>query len=413
MENITIRKKLTRSQSDVNLSKISSNSDILNSTMLMDCTVLSTQSETHNSQAEHCSLTEYKQEINSLKSKLNSADREIDNMLGEINNLKIIIDKQERQIELLKGVVNITPQQKKSISKRIMNINSPRSSPLYAKISCPTNKKSPLHNESNLVNNTIYLDTVAKTTQQSEIIDSHNIQNKDINIEKIPQAELISQKRKVLILGDAQARELCRLLKKLLGPEYAVSSYLKPGATLKDITSTTENYLVRNLSSKDYIIILGGCDDKNPNDLQFNLNLWLSQVTNTNIIISEVPYNKHLNESKLNYAIKFVCNRFSNAVYMDMNYSKFIPKRHGYKINLARCILKEILHLDYMHKKQEYNLLIKTHSLVDKSVQTTLSIDSHSDLVNNSINNGNKCRIDAQISGNSEKSSIVNNLFRV
>ena len=45
-------------------------------------------------------------------------------------------------------------------------------------------------------------------------------------------------KHKVLILGDSHARSVAPRLQYNLGKDYAASSYVKPGAQMKDITTT-------------------------------------------------------------------------------------------------------------------------------------------------------------------------------
>lgn len=112
------------------------------------------------------------------------------------------------------------------------------------------------------------------------------------------------------------------------------------------------------------------------------MNLWLKSVNNTNVIIGEVPFNRYLNEKKLNYVLRFTCNRFQNAAFADMNYSQSRPYYNHFSLHVTRILLREILHIKYKNDKANYNekyikgILRKareTKSFIDSSTQTNLS----------------------------------------
>lgn len=88
--------------------------------------------------------------------------------------------------------------------------------------------------------------------------------------------------------------------------------------------------------------------------------------------------NKHLNERKLNYELRFVCNGFKHTLFVDMNYARTIPYRKVYALNLSRVFHKEILHIEYKVNKIKYDELqalnnsveINKPCQVDNSTQT-------------------------------------------
>lgn len=82
--------------------------------------------------------------------------------------------------------------------------------------------------------------------------------------------------------------------------------------------------------------------------------IWLDRTTNTNVIVSEIPKNKYLNESKLNYEVKMLCQRFDNCMYLNMNYSMQIPLQNFFSTFVSRCILKEVLHICYKNNYNNY-----------------------------------------------------------
>ncbi|CAI3083006.1 unnamed protein product [Diatraea saccharalis] len=131
MDNVTIRNKLPRSKSDLDLSMTTQ--DVLNSTIL-DSTMLSTYSKIQNNTSFNSN--EYLQEIENLKTKLEQAEHEIENLNSENHNLKITIEKQEKQIDILKILTYETGKRTKTtltpLRQKIMHIrqHTTKTSPL-------------------------------------------------------------------------------------------------------------------------------------------------------------------------------------------------------------------------------------------------------------------------------------------
>lgn len=162
-------------------------------------------------------------------------------------------------------------------------------------------------------------------------------------------------------------------LQKLLGENFKVQSFLKPGAQLKHITSSIKQD-VEDFTFRDYVILLGGMNDTNPYDFCTQLNICLNLMSHTNVIISEVPHNRYLREQKLNYEIRYVCEKYPNAMFLNMNYSSVRPTKNTFEINLSRALLKEVLHLKYKHDYINYmesEAVKQQKYYVDKGTQTS------------------------------------------
>lgn len=439
MENITLRKKIQRSESENDLKDVSDNID-LNATLL-DSTSLSQQSINNDDDI----YTELKNELAILKQKLQSADNEIDNLNYENKHLKKKISEQNKQIDCLKKIsqtYNFNCHQSDghssptTISKRMLNIKMryPRVSPLhtYKNITCLSQGNTPVSSrftsftkqdrqttkkdfEINSHSNSIPDNTIIRKTILKEDDEIHTLQCES------NKQDSSKRKYRIVILGDSRGRGLRRKLQELLGSSYIVTSFLKPNALFEDIVNSCKSEIL-TLTNDDCVILLGGCDDKNPEKLNTELNVFLKSLAHTNVIVSEIPVNRFLNEKTLNYQFKFTCKKFINTIYMDLNYSKIIPKLGNFVNHLARCTLKEILSINYKQNFKKYNLSLQiknntnklyrdigtqtlnTGSIKDSSTCTNNNIvdNINSDLANNTIRDIN-----------SDNSIISNNLFRV
>lgn len=136
--------------------------------------------------------------------------------------------------------------------------------------------------------------------------------------EKIEDSKTQS-KHRVIILADQQGRHVQQTLQELLGTKYDVFCFWKPGASLSDILLTCKSEL-NSLCLDDYVVLIGFRNDTNIFSIRYTLASWIARVQNTNIIVCESSYNRHLNEKKLNNEIKYICKQFNNTVFLDMNF---------------------------------------------------------------------------------------------
>lgn len=207
--------------------------------------------------------------------------------------------------------------------------------------------------------------TTIPTTRNFEKNDSDKIEKKR------------NDKRKIIVLADQQGKGTQHQLQYLVGTDFEVTCFWKSGARLNEVLNSMNNEVLK-LTKRDFVIIIGGTNDMSPFKVEENLILFFNFAKNTNIIVSEIPFNSALHEHKLNYNIKLLCNNYGHTSFVDMDYSRFIPRGNKFTISLCRYLLKDILCIDYKHKMKDFEvfkqnkkkLIAGNTTLVDKSSQT-------------------------------------------
>lgn len=392
-DKVTTRRKnrTIRSNSENDVTEIfDENCDVLNSTIMMDTTMRSIQSDTLHSYIQNDTYTEeLKGELQVLRDKIIIADNEIESLNIEVNELKLSLKDKEIQIDLLKKLAtNFPTTQNKSdtpIKKKIVNIGikMSRVSPIQCLRKSYLNLNlTPLRCNQEL--QTKMNGSPALHLRRNSISENlsgqqmHTISNSNVPYVTIPKETKIKDNckmsnsessRKIIILADQQGRGLREKLQNLIGDDFKVFCYTKPGATLAEVLHSVKPESL-NLSDRDIVIILGGINDKNPELFQIRLNMWLEAVRQTKVIIGEVPYNYFLNVDRLNYLLRFISGRHDNVIYTKWNYES-----HLTKLNYARLFLKEILHIDYVYKFNQYTLAIdklKQKKFVNSYTQTDI-----------------------------------------
>lgn len=352
-----------------------------------------------------------KKEIAKLKWELQTANSEIDQLSLENTTLKNNLLDCSRKINLLKSIgiqdksnQDIAPRQFYSpqYQRRVRTLLMPRTSSreytiqalnlispkAVANDSVVDKNMSPgideqlsLESPANMVENlrASVIDTSILNFSKDQSSDSvqHSLIDEPIDAASSTRDinNVSKSEKRVMILCNEQGNGLRHSLNQLLGSDYTVSSFIKSGTTLRNLVNTARAEIAQ-YNMCDYVIVVGGCYDRNPYDTEMNLHAWLSSIKNTNIIISEVHSSRYLNEAKLNYMLRFVCGKYENVIFMDMDYSRHRPRRTHFVLNLSRSILREILQLDYKFKSQEYLKLLcvkNKNKYVDKSVQTNLT----------------------------------------
>lgn len=331
VENITFRRP-RKSSSMCDMSNLSNNINM--STSIISLPNRSFE-ESYSLQSE---------QIKKLTIELESANQEIENLNSENKDLRTQLEKIKRIVNMYKkmgltGFIMEQPKEQRSIKKTKKGKPKFNSSPLNVDLSM--DKKV---NVSNKVEE-YYCD-------HDEVLEYGKFED---NITYTKQSnELSINKKKVLILADQQGKHVCKYLQQLLGSNYFVSSFCKPDANMASILSSEKEY-ISTFNDDDIVIVLGGTNDRNPFEFQSSLSNWLQVTRNINILFSEVPYNRVLNESKLNYVLNFVCSKFENTTYVDMDYSRTVPSPKNFSVNLCRTLLKEVLHIDYKTKLMQFN----------------------------------------------------------
>lgn len=356
----------------------------MSNTTIFDSTMLSLPDTSINTHKSCCE--DLRNKVETLTTNLVAATNEIDNLHGEISNLKNELAKYLKVLEVYKKI------DCSDLSKTLSNRKQKRLS-MYDKnratliTSSPTQHVavSPLSDKCDLdapVNESPAKDILTEvSTVSAAILTPGPVNNMSSSSSTLPQGSkstlktttqetLPVQRKKVIVLGDDQGRYIRYTLQALLGNDFQVLCFWKPGAKTTDVLINSYNF--DSLTKKDYVIVLSGTNDTNPLDLQIDLGVWFRSIKHANIIVSEVPYNNHLNERSLNSSLSHVCNKY-NGLFVNMGYSQSVPRRQRHlTVNICRYLLKEILHIEFKTKfltyTQQNRTLTKPES--DQSTQT-------------------------------------------
>lgn len=392
-DNVTVR-KCHKSASLCNLSSMDisisdpNNTSSLYSTndqtiMCLNETVQRLSSELQSAQLV---IEKLNSENKSLKQDIENCNKSIDSLKTEITKIKspraTPVGKRKRKKPITSlSLVPPSPKRKKSI---ILS-----RSPLIQRSPYSTDQESDSDSEFIHTSNAKTQDDNAKTTQVTESQHSTTVTEKSgtcndtasesfsskANVKscnRMTNNENHAHIRRIVIIADQQGWNVCRLLQSLVGDRFKVSCFWKSNAKLCHLVNTYQSE-INQLTKEDYVILLGGINDTNPYQFKSSICQWLCNVQNTNIIVSEIPYNNYLHEKRMNYELKFLCGLRKNAVFLDMNYARFIPNRNYFFINLCRSLLRDILRIDYKIKIDNYNLWLECNKqkiLTDAYIQT-------------------------------------------
>lgn len=407
--NITFRQRKSRSFTD--LSICINEHNITNDSSSLDASI---QSLPNTSITENEYTNKLQQQIDRQKLQIESANLEIEKISLENTELRKTIDSQEKSLLLLRRMVsdsnqNIlsTPVNKKRRSTVSRN-NTPtkmysENSNKYISQICTLEKQvknfqqelenskkqiEQLNNTINTLENTRTIQTIKKLdNSKCSYLDKETLQSYPaqasseitMKTENIKSKNSLKNKSKVIVIADQLGRGVRHALQNLLGEEFTVICLCKPGAKMYDLLSSYKQDLL-SLTVTDYVVLMGGINDKNPIELKYNVEAWVNSLTNTNVLICEIPYNRLLNEKRLNYELRFICKRYNNSVFVDMNFNQFVPNKTIFATFTSRSLLKEILRMEYKQKMNAYMLSNKNRmlpnqsvKLCDKAIQTNYS----------------------------------------
>lgn len=390
-DNITFRKPRKRSFSEDNLSMTLSDGSVMNSTLLDD----TRRSLPHALDIDSSIILNLKQQLENVTAQLTSAHMEIENLSSDIANLKLQLGEKTKQVETLRKISGDTKPYKDKDKGRTPELKT--HTPSYRNISnsrLRTPQVSPLrsiHNDSSLHLTpalTSEMET-AKSAMGTSRRMSANVKQIPLPPQKIPHKRELAQptedrnleqprseftkKKKIIILADQRGKNLRNMLHKKLGRNFDVFCFWKPGASLDKILNSIIE--CHDITVNDYILILGGVNDKNPFEFKMCLSSWLNKVNQTNIVVSEIPYNKHLNELKLNNELRHICSLFHNVSFVNMGYQKSIPNGFSFRYSLCNYFIREICSREGMIKRMSVKEPVVTnYNTVNVSTQTDFCI---------------------------------------
>jgi hypothetical protein len=199
-------------------------------------------------------------------------------------------------------------------------------------------------------------------------------------------------KRKLIIFSDQQGKNLGPLLHNMYGAYFDVMCHTNPGASTKNTLRLTKNY-TEILNADDFLIFLTGTNDTDPNDLFANVYCAIQQLSQTNIILMQVPYQRHLNKRALNRMLLQITTRFNHCEYLSSDFNIHQFKTTPLKV-LAGKIFEKVAGKLYNTQKYDHQLLRRNTGKTSTSAERA-------------TNNNAACRKTVQSGPAEEKSELI------
>jgi len=155
-----------------------------------------------------------------------------------------------------------------------------------------------------------------------------------------------SATHKILIIGDSHARNRTNLLQDNLSSDFKVTSFVKPGANMKEIGNTASNE-IKALQSDDLVVVWGGANDIQKNNMREamkSMSKFVGTNQDLNIVVINSPCRYDLTpESCVNNEV----NTFNRQVKKSMKFQskvkilELILDRHHFTSHGLQLNLKE------------------------------------------------------------------------
>jgi lysophospholipase L1-like esterase len=173
-------------------------------------------------------------------------------------------------------------------------------------------------------------------------------------------------KHNVLLIGDSHARNCAKLIQDNLSPDFKVSSFVKPGACMNEITNSVSEE-VKTLNNDDFVLVWGGTNDIGKN----SVTKFVKENNRINVVLIYSPHRHDLTpESCVNQEVI----KFNRQVRKIM---KSQPKVKILELNLDRnSFTTHGLHLNIRGKKlvsQDLVQLIQ-QSFNEKQIHPTIPV---------------------------------------
>jgi lysophospholipase L1-like esterase len=204
--------------------------------------------------------------------------------------------------------------------------------------------------------------------------DSSNITSPQTKMKNIQCVKSLNKvKHTVLLIGDSHARNCAQLLQDILSTDFKVSSFVKPGACMNEVTNSVREEL-KTLNNDDFVVVWGGANDIRKNNMKEALNSMTKFVKENNgpnvvLINSPLRYDmipeSWVNQEviKYNRQVRKILKSQSKVNILELNLNRNSFTIHG-------------LHLKIKGKKLVSQDLVRLvqHSLNEKPIHSTISI---------------------------------------
>lgn len=295
-ENITFRRQRTKSYSSNN-----SDDDTFNQTGY-NCSATSLPNLSLSPEENEIQL---KEKNAALILELESAHKEIDNLMTENNNLRKTNEALIKKNNLYKKITSSPIKQKQTTPKKSSNVT----------INYKQTQTTPMTRNIEEVTNTV------DKTNLSKLIDLKTIEQKtkDHNMIKEDniQPELLTRKHKICILSTNKQNDTLKTAEKYFGDYSNVVHYIKPGGDTKQLLQGIRTKLA-NFTMNDYCVLFIADEDfkvtQNYIGIINCLRKTFEDINFTNIIICTPTYRCNYYSNVYNWRVKI----FNNLLYKDI-----------------------------------------------------------------------------------------------
>ena len=201
------------------------------------------------------------------------------------------------------------------------------------------------------------------TMKRSISSNNHCVKRRPV-IQNASKTKRVNQK--IVIIGDSHARNSVAELQHCLGSNFAVSSFLKPGAGMKAIVNTAKDDIMK-LKGDDVVVIWRGSNDNGRNNSREAMKHLCNFVTNNqmvNTVVMTAPPRCDLLPSscvnneviRFNRQLKKRMAPFNNVKILETNLEREYFTKHGLHLNSAgkECIVLRLAMMvkSFLNKKR-------------------------------------------------------------
>jgi len=238
-----------------------------------------------------------------------------------------------------------------------------------------------------IVNGTLdsFCEFASSSYNTEETSNVKDFQSKMWNIQA--DKRLNATKHKVVIIGDSHVRNCSIFLQDNLNTDYKVSSFVKPGALMNEITKTAKEKL-KLLKKDDLVIVWGGANDISRNNSKQalkSLSKFVNENNELNIVLINSPHRHDLapdscvNQEviKFNRQLNKIMKLQSKVKVLELSLDRNRFTKHGLHLNSngKKLVLQKLALIiqQFFMKNQSVPLPIPwiNSCLVDNNTETT------------------------------------------
>ena len=161
--------------------------------------------------------------------------------------------------------------------------------------------------------------------------------------------------RKIVIIGDSQAKGCAAEINQVIGNSSEVVGYVKLGSRLDNIRNIV-NKEIQELTKEDVVILWGGTNDiarNESNEGLTHLTNFVEQIKNTNIMLMSAPHRHDLADMS---CVNVEVAKFNRKLTKMMKVHDHVNVIN--MVNLRECYTRHGMHLNRVGKEQMAHKII-------------------------------------------------------